>query len=390
MIILLQKVKVPLVVFVSLTVLTGLVWTLLTEGLTAENLAVGAFGMLALPVGVALVLRVETNLVSWVMLAVAFGVGLMGLGTGIGNEAVSILVAGIGLFGLVLPGVGVFLPLWFPTGAPPSPRWRWVGILGSLGLLAIMSGSAVAAATGDWDASLVCSSPGGCVAFVGMFAILLAVIGAVASLIVRWRRSTGNERLQLRWLVPAFAVLGLGLLAEFGGLQDSIVANTLLPAGSLLLMLAIALAVLRYRLYEIDRLISRTLTYALVVGSLALIFTVPAVGLPLLIDLPENNPLLVAAATLVAAALFNPLRRNIQTRVDRRFNRSKYDTQQEIERFVERLRHEVSVDEVTNELLNVVAKTMHPRGAAVWIRSSPGAASTAAAATAAGEATTTT
>jgi hypothetical protein len=134
------------------------------------------------------------------------------------------------------------------------------------------------------------------------------------------------------------------------------------------LPVGVGLAVLRYRLYDIDRILSRTVTYILVVGLLAAMFASVAIGLPQLLGLTEGSPMLVAAATLAVAALFNPLRRRIQARVDRRFNRARYDAQQEIDRLTQRLRTDMEIVDIADELLGVVTKTMQPASAGVWIR----------------------
>ncbi|MEX1125066.1 MAG: hypothetical protein WEE53_05320, partial [Acidimicrobiia bacterium] len=157
------------------------------------------------------------------------------------------------------------------------------------------------------------------------------MLAAIVSLVMRWKGARGVERLQLRWLVPSFAVLGAGLLAEFGGFQGSLAGNVLLPAGAILVPVAIGFAILRYRLYEIDRIISRTVSYAVVVGLLGLVFFGVVTVLTSL--LPAESDLAVAGSTLAVAALFNPVRRRVQGWVDRRFNRSRYDAQKVMDAF---------------------------------------------------------
>jgi hypothetical protein len=188
----------------------------------------------------------------------------------------------------------------------------------------------------------------------------------MVSLVVRWVRSTGEEHLQMKWLVPAFFVFGLGVFAEFGGFQGSLAANILLPAGLILVPVAIGLAILRYRLYDIDRIVSRTVSYTLVVVLLAAVYVGGVTGLTSL--LPDQSRLVVAATTLAVAALFNPVRRRVQGWVDRRFNRSRYDTQRVMDRFAGSLRDQVDTTEVVDGWVGVVAETMQPAAVGVWVR----------------------
>jgi hypothetical protein len=154
-------------------------------------------------------------------------------------------------------------------------------------------------------------------------------------------------------------------LADIFGDDLGLVAATLFT----LIPISIGIAVLRYRLYDIDRIVSRTLTYGLVVGSLALVYATIAVGLPQMLGLDtESPPFLVAIATLTAAGLFNPLRRQVQSWVDRRFNRARFDARQEVDRLADHLRACGELDQVTAEVVRVVSRTMQPEATAVWIR----------------------
>lgn len=194
----------------------------------------------------------------------------------------------------------------------------------------------------------------------------LSVPLAIVSLIARWIRSTGVERLQLRWLLPAFVVFALGVLAEFGGFQGTIVANTLLPLGSIAIPFGVGFAVLRYRLYDVDRIVSRTVSYALVVGLLGLVFFGLVTSLSSRVG--ADNQWVVAGATLAVAALFDPLRRRVLGWVDRRFNRSRYDTQRVMDEFATSLRDETDPDRVVEGWVGVVGDTMAPSSARVWVR----------------------
>ncbi|CAN5795274.1 hypothetical protein BH23ACT5_BH23ACT5_14140 [soil metagenome] len=201
--------------------------------------------------------------------------------------------------------------------------------------------------------------------------VLASVVTAIVAtdLVVRWRRSQGVERLQMRWvglgLLTIALLATLGTIAQAVGLTEVLLVALWLGLGAL--PTAIGIAVTRYRLYDIDRLLSRTISYSVIVGALALVFATVAIGLPQALRLGSSD-LLVAAATLTVAALFNPLRRRAQSIVDRRFNRARYDAQREAERFAQRLHHQLSISDLADEVLGVVTKTVQPTTATVWIR----------------------
>jgi len=196
---------------------------------------------------------------------------------------------------------------------------------------------------------------------------MLLAIPAVVSIFIRFRRSADVERLQLRWfafgvssLVVTF-VLFLLLPVDLGDLENNVM-NLLLIG----VFFSIALAILRYRLYEIDRLISRTVSYGLVVGLLGLFFAVGAVWLPTTLEV--ESQLFVAATTLAVAALFNPVRRRMQRWVDHRFNRSRFVAEQVVDEFAGSLQDQVDLDGVVDGWGGVVEQTMQPESAGVWVR----------------------
>jgi hypothetical protein len=351
---------------VGLLVTAGAVIGYVREGVDGEGavFVLGAVSMFL--TGAILVLKVPDNALSWLVLAVATGLGIMTLfDTETGPGA---MVGGLALFLIVLPGLGVYLPLWFPTGRPPTPRWRWVSVMTLVGALLIpVSGIVVDVIEGGNSSDIQgCTSIATCLGSLGLLLLLLGVVAAIVSLVFRWIGSRGVERFQMKWLVLAFGVFLIGVLAEFAGFQDSIVANIFLPAGLLLIPVTIVVAVTRYRLYEIDRILSRTVTYTAVVVLLAAVYfggiTVTTVFLP------SDSPLAVAASTLAVAALFNPLRRRVQGWVDRRFNRSRFDTQQIMDEFAETLRDGVDSNEMVRGWIRVVSETMHPASAGAWVR----------------------
>jgi hypothetical protein len=278
------------------------------------------------------------------------------------------------LVGLACAG---FVLLLTPTGSLPSPRWRWWARAAAAAPVLIVLGFAVQpdplapdylgnplAVPALAPALLVAALAGMAVVGVGLLA------GAV-SLVLRFRRARGVERLQLRWLALAAALasalLLAGLVAVFLG-RDAVVLVSLSLCLALL-PLATGAAILRYRLYDLDRIISRTLAYGLLTVLLGLGYAAVVLGLGRL--LPEGSSLVVAAATLAVAALFQPLRRRIQGAVDRRFNRRRHDAARTIQAFSGRLRDQVDLEDLTAELLAVVDQTMQPTQASLWLRPHP-------------------
>jgi len=205
--------------------------------------------------------------------------------------------------------------------------------------------------------------------------LVLTAAGVVA-MIVRLRRAQGVERAQLRWLVWSMAFILVGFIIGLVG--DAVFPNGLngavwLPAiiAFSLPPLAIGVAVLRYRLYEIDRLISRTLAYGLVTVVLVAIFSAAILALQALLSpLTGGNTLAVAGSTLLVAVLFQPLRRSVQSLVDRRFNRPRYDAELAVESFAARLRDEVDLDNLQGSLLTIVEATLEPTLSGLWLRTS--------------------
>jgi hypothetical protein len=186
-------------------------------------------------------------------------------------------------------------------------------------------------------------------------------------LFVRLRRSTGVERQQLKWFLFAATSLALGLVSSFDNFNLPQAINDAISAVTLsALWVAIGVAIVRYRLFEIDRIVSRTVTYLLVVALLASVY----LGGFLLVTelLPRANDLGTAGATLAVAGLFNPVRRRVQGAVDRRFNRSRYDTQKVMDEFSGTLQERVDSEGLVEGWLGVVSETMQPSAAAVWIK----------------------
>jgi hypothetical protein len=268
------------------------------------------------------------------------------------------------------------LPLLFPTGRPPTRRWRWAGWAAILGISAFLGGATVSIwyqnvdiATGEpsRDAPVALDL----VALAGILLIVAGIIGSIVSMVVRFRRSRGIERLQLMWFVLATLVCLVAVFVLFFApppLDEEWMADVL-GVGFLALPISIGIAVLRYRLYDIDRLINRALVYgslsALLIGAYVLL----VVALQALLEpLTSGSDLAVAGSTLVVAALFRPVRGRVQHTVDRRFYRRKYDAARTVDTFAARLRGEIDLDALTGELRGVVHETVQPAFVSLWLR----------------------
>jgi hypothetical protein len=199
--------------------------------------------------------------------------------------------------------------------------------------------------------------------------VLMAVVG-FGSLVLRFRRSRGEERQQLKWFAYAGALLPLSVLGDF---LPAPLGNLVFAVPIVFLPVAAGIAVLRYRLYDIDRIVNRTLVYGLLTALLAGVYTGAVLVLGQLFGGVGRDPpsWAVAAATLAVAALFQPARRRIQQAVDRRFNRRKYNAAQTIEAYSVRLRDQIDLDTLSRELLAVVDQTVQPTRALLWLRPSP-------------------
>ena len=333
--------------------------------------------------------RQRRNPIGWVFLVV----GLSGAVTGISAQyAIFGLVTRPGSLPLadVLAWVGVwswvpgFLLLFvvlllFPDGRPPSRRW-WAVLwfTGAVGALLLVP--TAIAAWGYRGPALLRDIPpdlsrdpliAAFVAISTVASLLMVVVGvaSITSLIVRFRRSAPVARQQIKWVAAAGLIqVGLLVATNFVTLPapfDVLAAILVVP----LVPIAIGIAILRYRLYDIDRIISRTVSYGAVTGILALVFVgTILVSQTVLASFFSGNSVAVAASTLVVAALFQPLRRRVQSVVDRRFNRSRYDAERTVAAFSVRLRDEVDLADVDAAIRAVVSQTVAPAAVGLWMR----------------------
>ncbi len=258
-----------------------------------------------------------------------------------------------------------FLFLLFPTGRLRSRRWRpaawFVGAVFALSTAAVMAGAAREWAHPSASLGQLVSPP---VLAAMVVCLLAALVVSGSAIVVRFARSAGEERLQLKWFAAAAVLVVVTFIALILTNSDSAAAAILNNLALLCLDAAIAVAVLKYRLYEIDRIISRTLAYTIVTGLLVGLYA----GLVLLATvLSFSSPVAVAASTLVAAALFSPLRRRVQRVVDRRFNRARYDADEMVAAFAVRLKDAVDPDAVQADLASVVQRALEPAHVSMWV-----------------------
>jgi hypothetical protein len=273
--------------------------------------------------------------------------------------------------------LGVTLPaLLVPDGRLRSRRWRPVAAAAvAAGALTLVGVSLAPARLEDLPIAnpFGLAGPAGDVAgalgAVGILLWLATLVAALLCVVLRFRAARGVERQQLRWVAAGAAAAVAGLMGGAAAPQDTALASVLY-ASVLYVPAAVAVAVLRYRLWDLDRLVSRTVTYAVVTALLVLPYLAIVAAIPRLAQ--GSGSLAVAAATLAVAALFSPLRRRVQDLVDRRFNRRRYDAARTLDAFAARLRDQVDLDALEGELLGVVDQTMQPTRASLWLRPQTG------------------
>ncbi|MGA7226883.1 MAG: hypothetical protein WBZ40_04490 [Acidimicrobiia bacterium] len=280
-------------------------------------------------------------------------------------------------FGVMLIGLALLL-LLFPNGRLASPRWRPVlWMIPIAGVPFVASSPIVAGYVTDpalflrsnWDYGRTGGPiPGGVATFANtLTAIVVAtVLAGAVSLVLRLRTSTGVERQQVKWVVYAGVAAAIGWFFALAFPFPAAVEVVPAGLGALTLTAGLAISLFRYRLYDIDRVVSRTVGYALVVGVLGLVYAVGAVWLPS--RFAGESPLYVAGSTLAVAALFNPVRRRLIRWVDRRFYRSRYDAQQIVDDFTDRLKDQIDGDMLKADLVDVITETMQPAAIGMWTR----------------------
>src|ERR671917_2504620 len=320
-----------------------------------------------------------------------------------GGELMAWIASWIGV--PVVPLAGALLVLLFPTGKLLSRSWRTVVWMAACGTVMLTLWAALGPGPltfqptrenplglggtigklGPSESSPMFDQPGfarhagtditaegvvNTLGRVGIFLVLVSWLFAVAAMIMRMDQARGAERQQLKWFVYGVAVLVVGFLAAFLGFGQHSVAWFLGIAAFNFLPIAAGIAILRYRLYDIDFLINRTLVYSALTAALALVYVGSIVLLQGLFRTltGETSQLAVVASTLAIAALFVPLRRRVQVFIDRRFYRRKYDVAKTLQAFNMRLRNDVDLDNVADDLVEVIKETMQPAHVTLWLR----------------------
>ena len=340
------------------------------------------------PVGALIALRQPRNPLGWIALFVGFFVSL--------NDALFQYVVSATYDGRELPAAAVvgwiqtwiwtvgfslmgLLVLLFPTGSPPSPRWRsvmWMLVVPPVVVpVTMMSvwGEDVGFFVDDRQVEAAVGPPVQAMIFLLFGGLALSLL----SLVVRYRHAAGDQRRQLKWIGYAAAVLAMFTVInvfvfELLGLVGSPIAIAVEYVGSLAVgafPIAVGMAVFKHRLFDIDLIVNRTLVYAALTAVLVGAYALGVLIFRTVLDpVTGDNDIAIAASTLAVAALFGPARRKIQAFIDRRFYRSRYDAQQTLESFAARLRDEIDLDALSGELLEVVAHTVQPRHVGVWLR----------------------
>ncbi len=361
--------------------LSGVQLTLGDRALADDVLVAFGFVIYA-AIGGLIVIRRDGHPTGWLLiligLAVLWADGLIGL------PGVSpVLAAWVSSWGWALVFcLFAVLTLTFPSGHLPagSGLWARAGRAAVRMLPILLIATALTETLGGAESSTETVNPIGFLpewlGYVALLGIVAILLGGAVSLVIKRRRAVGAERAQFTWVVFAFVLLTTAVVGTFMYIFISIGIGAGDPGDDawspayvmmILFPLSFGVAVLRYRLYEIDRIVSRTVSYALVVGVLAGAF-LGVVALMSSLLPTESSDLAVAGSTLVVAALFNPLRRRVQGGVDRRFNRQRYDAQRVMDGFAFSLRDQVDPEEVTTGWVDVVSSTMQPDSIGMWVR----------------------
>ena len=272
----------------------------------------------------------------------------------------------------------LFLVLLFPDGRLPSRRWRPLArVMGTfiavcLAIVALSPGPLAEFPSASNPFGVEVATLPGPVSAAGQLGVMACVVAALLSMVVRFYRSRGEERLQLKWFTYA-ATVGVATPLLLGALAPTafeVLGRLVWTLGFLGIPVSAAVAILKYRLYDIDRIINRTLVYAALTAVLALVYVGSVFSLQYLFRAltGETSRLVIVASTLAIAALFSPLRRRTQDMVDRRFYRRKYDARKTLVAFGARLRDETDLKQLDLGLLEVVRETVQPASASLWLR----------------------
>lgn len=377
------------ILFATLLLFAGGLTLSVINGSLPAALAVFLVAEMGFPiVGFFIVYRTR-NLIGWIFLLTGLGLGLQSSLFAYGEYALvhhpgtvpgGVIAAWVSeivwLPQLVLGTMLLFL--FFPDGRLPSPRWRRVAAGGMVGTVLIELSLVFETTLYSYPriraplAGLVPTFAVDLVAGIGSFLLLPAMLLAFVSLIFRFRSADQRVRLQIKWFIYAasayFAVqIVHNLFEEF---EDSTLTTIISGLSGLMVPVAVAIAIVRHRLYDIDRVINRTLVYAVLTAVLLGGYALVVVTISRLLEpLTSDSDVAIAASTLVVAALFGPVRARVQAFIDRRFYRRKYDALEALGQFSSRLRDQIDVDVVTSDVLGVIANNLQPAHAALWLKS---------------------
>ena len=347
---------------------------LVTAALRSDGWALSWFGFPL--VGAVILNSRPRNTTGWLLLAIGIAMSTGMITVAIGSVGTRPMLEWLDWIGIPVPTLVAVLLLTFPGGSLPSPRWRPVLLPVLVVTVSLTMVFALAKAELVIDEGLVIPNPmhlPGLAWMVGLEPVLSGLIGGFILLVIldlvrRYRRSRGLERQQFRWLATAATVSPILLLIGVNSPSDVLTVAAFVLALNLIPS-AIGVAVLRYRLYDIDRLISRTVAYAVVIGLLAGVFFGVVTTLGSLV--PANSPIAIAGSTLAVASLFNPVRRRVRDQVDRWFNRTRYEAQQVVDDFTDSIRDETEIRHLTQGLGIVVTETLRPSVVGVWVAEKP-------------------
>jgi hypothetical protein len=346
----------------------------------------GAWVVFLALLGALVAVRRPENLIGWLFLGSATFIALSSLAQSWVESSPT--VDGFTLFTawltlwLAVPGFAIFVWVFllFPTGHVLGPRWVWVARAAAVGLFLMVAGLALR--PGPIDSFPTVQNPIGMdaaktflevVGGIGEGLLIAAGVGATTALVLRTVRARGVERLQMRWFALAVLFVPVAFLAgqaiqPLDPTEEDALTFLLMMVALLAIPATMGVAILRYRLYDIDRLINRTLVYVTLSALLAGAYLLAVLVLQSLLPLRDDSPAIVAASTLAVVGAFGPLRSRVQGVVDRRFFRTRYDAAQTVELFGVRLRSETNLELLTQDLVSVAERTMQPTQVSLWLR----------------------
>ena len=331
------------------------------------------FSVIYFPLSWLIVSRTPRNVIGWffIVAITAFSLQMFGLSLteilGI-QSAILLLTGNLWLFGLLIPPS--LMLLYFPTGTLISNRWRLVLFVDLFGMLILYMSFTLEALSAAMETAWI--EDAGRILLPLQIFMVIGLLGSLASVIVRYRFSSSVVRAQIKWLAyMAFVGILILLLSISTGLAENGFGVLYFFSPAILVALSIGLAILRYRLYDIDIIIRRTLSYSILTVVLALLYFG---GIVLLQDAfvevfgSDDSPIITVLSTLAIAALFNPLRTRIQGFIDRRFFRGRYDAEKTLTDFAAIARDEVNMIRLSGSLLSVIERTMQPEQTSLWLK----------------------